>query len=109
MATQKMGTFVSGTDFTFTFTLNTDGAATDLSSAISVNCRIKFKAQEKLAAKALVDNDAANGIMDLVLTDTETADWFAGTYEGDVKAVLDSGAVRNLGLFTFIIRRAVTP
>jgi hypothetical protein len=109
MATVALGTFVAGTDITLTLTLNTDGSATDLSSASSVTSRITRKGQTALAAKALAANNAAAGIMDLVITDTESTDWLAGDYLGDVKAIMSDATERNFGPYSLIVRRAITP
>lgn len=95
-----MSTFVAGDDVVLEITAtDSDGDAVDITA-----CTINFEMQrnvtdsEVVISKSTVDGititDGTNGVMQVVLTNTDTAD-LSGTYYYEIKVTDLSGYIRH--------------
>jgi len=85
-------------------TLNTDGAATDLTGD-TLTCSLTHNGNEVVADHSVTLVTPASGIVRLALTNTDTASLPAGEIKGDIKAAT---LQRHFGPFRFTVRRAIT-
>ncbi len=111
-------TIVGGDTYTFTVTLTKDGATYDL-GGFTVTCSIRpDKGRENVITEhAVTITDAANGVVTLVLTSTETATLAAPVLRdttrtvlhiGDFKVDEGSSVITHCGPFSFPVRGAIT-
>ena len=108
----------AGNDYTFTITLTKDGATFGITGAtVTASFREVGGAVDLIADHSVTITDAANGIIDIVLLDTETilftvprAASHLQTVDhiADVKVVEAGGGILHCGPFTFPVRRAIT-
>lgn len=111
-------TIVGGDKYTFTVTLTKDGA-TYVLTGFTVTCSIRpTNARENVVTDhAVTITDAANGIVTLVLSSTETAKMGAPVQRDTTKTVLHIGdfkvdegssVITHCGPFSFPVRGAIT-
>lgn len=97
-----------GDHVTIIFTLTTDGAATNITSA-TITSSLKCKGREVMADHTVAITTAASGICTLSII---PGDWPTsapeGEYECDVKAVLSGPITRHFGPYLLNVRRAIT-
>ena len=111
-------TIVGGDKYTFTVTLTKDGSTYDISGFTVTSSIRPDKARENvISGHAVTITDAANGVVTLVLTPTETAGLAAPVLRDTTKTVLHIGdfkvdegssVITHCGPFSFPVRGAIT-
>lgn len=93
-----------GDELEFNLTLNSDGAATNLTGE-TCTASFYFNGREVLADKAVTLVTPASGIVRIALTHSDTLNFPPGEITFDVKAAI---ANRHFGPGRFMVRRALT-